>query len=169
MNGDQITDLLNPVVEQCALELDAVEVKPAGKRTVVRVVVDGDGPDGTGPSLDDIADATRAVTAALDASDVTGAGPYTLEVSSRGVSRPLALPRHWRRNNDRLVKVTLADGDQFTGRITGSNDQRVTLDVDGTERELCYDEISSAVVQVELNRKPRPPKSGKPGRSPKEN
>jgi ribosome maturation factor RimP len=110
MNADQIASVLGPVLEQFTLDLDAVEVKPAGKRTVVRVVVDGDGPDGGGPSLDDIAEATRAVSATLDSSDVTGKGPYTLEVTSRGVTRPLTLPRHWRRNLDRLVKVSLTSG-----------------------------------------------------------
>lgn len=164
MNSAQISEVLNPVVAQFGLELDAVEVKPAGKRTVVRVVVDGDGPDGTGPSLDGIAEATRAVTAALDSADITGAGSYTLEVSSRGVSRPLTLPRHWRRNNGRLVTVTLTSGAQLTGRITGSTDHGVGLDVDGTDRELAYDEIGSAVVQIELNRKPRPGGATRPGK-----
>ncbi|SDS01803.1 ribosome maturation factor RimP [Microlunatus soli] len=156
MKADQIAGVLEPVLEQFTLDLDAVEVKPAGKRSVVRVVVDGDGPDGTGPSLDDIAEATRAVSSALDASDVTGAGPYTLEVTSRGVSRPLILPRHWRRNVDRLVKVTLTTGETITGRITGSDETQAALDVDGAPRQIGYDEIDTALIQVELNRKPRP-------------
>ncbi|QDP96281.1 ribosome maturation factor RimP [Microlunatus elymi] len=155
MKAEQISTVVEPILEQFALDLDAVEVKPAGKRTMVRVVVDGDGADGGGPSLDDIAEATKAVSAALDASDVTGAGSYTLEVSSRGVSRPLTLPRHWRRNHDRLVKVSLADGTEFTGRITGADDAAATLDVDGTERRVAFADVSNALIQVELNRKPR--------------
>ena len=90
--------LLTPILAQFDLELEAVEVMPAGKRRLLRVVVDGDGPDGRGPLLDDIAEASKALSAALDASDAVGAAAYTLEVSSRGVSRPLTLPRHWRRN-----------------------------------------------------------------------
>ena len=78
------------------LELEAVEIIPAGKRRLLRVVVDGDGPEGRGPVLDEIAEASRALSAALDSSDVVGAAAYTLEVSSRGVGRPLELPRHWR-------------------------------------------------------------------------
>ena len=62
---------------------------PAGKRRLLRVVVDGDGPDGRGPLLDDIAEASKALSAALDTSDAVGTAAYTLEVSSRGVSRPL--------------------------------------------------------------------------------
>ena len=88
------------------LDVEAVEVTPAGKRRVLRVAVDKDG----GVTLDDVADATREVSRVLDESDVMGEMPYTLEVTSRGVDRPLTLPRHWRRNEDRLVKATLADG-----------------------------------------------------------
>lgn len=153
MNADQITNVVGPVLVQFALDLDAVEIMPAGRRSVVRVVVDGDGPDGTGPSLDDIAEATKAVSRALDASDATGAGPYTLEVTSRGVSRPLTLPRHWRRNVDRLVKVTTADGEVITGRILRADDESATLDVDGSERQIGYAEVKTGLVQVELNRK----------------
>ena len=89
-------------------------VMPAGKRRLLRIVVDGDGPNGTGPLLDDIAEATKALSVALDESEAVGASPYTLEVSSRGVSRPLELPRHWRRNVGRLVTVSTTAGESFT-------------------------------------------------------
>lgn len=161
MKSDRVADVVEPVLGQFALELDAVEIMPAGRRSLVRVVVDGDGSDGRGPSLDDIAEATKAVSAALDDSDATGAGAYTLEVTSRGVSRPLTLPRHWRRNVDRLVTATLTDGTTVTGRITGSDDNTVTLDVDGTARQLAYSQISKALVQVELNRPKRSDPAGR--------
>ena len=58
-------------------------------------------------------------------SDVMGEAPYTLEVTSPGIDRPLTLPRHWRRNVDRLVKVDADDGAAVTGRIAGSDDDGV--------------------------------------------
>jgi ribosome maturation factor RimP len=82
-----------------------------------------------------------------------GEQPYTLEVTSRGVDRPLTLPRHWRRNASRLVKVTLASGDTVTGRIQESGDEAATLDVDGERREVAYAEVKKALVQVEFNRR----------------
>ena len=108
------------------LDVEAVEITPAGKRRVLRVAVDKDG----GVTLDDVADATREVSRVLDESDVMGELPYTLEVTSRGVDRPLTLPRHWRRNEDRLVKTTLADGSSVTGRIVGSTEEAATLEVE---------------------------------------
>lgn len=153
MRDAAIEALVGPILESFGLELDGLEVVPAGRRRVVRVVVDGDGPKGRGPLLDDIAEASQVVSAALDATDVTGQAAYTLEVSSRGVGRPLTAPKHWRRNTDRLVRVDLVDGSQATGRITAAGDDAVELDVDGTPREVRYSDVSKALVQVELNRK----------------
>jgi ribosome maturation factor RimP len=146
---DRIEGELVDPLQQMGLDVEAVEVTPAGKRRVLRVAVDKDG----GVTLDDVADATREVSRVLDESDVMGEQPYTLEVTSRGVDRPLTLPRHWRRNADRLVEVSLVEGDTVAGRIAGATDDSVTLEVDGSTRELPYADIAKALVQVEFNRK----------------
>jgi ribosome maturation factor RimP len=138
-------------LEELGLDLEAVELTPAGRRRVLRIAVDKDG----GVSLDDVAAATRAINDVIDSSAVMGEQPYTLEVTSRGVDRPLTEPRHWRRNQDRLVKVTFADGSAVTGRVLESDDARVRLDVDGTPREIAYAEVGKALVQIEFNRKDR--------------
>jgi ribosome maturation factor RimP len=148
-DSSRIADALRDRLSDLGLDLEAVELTPAGKRRVLRVAVDRDG----GVTLDDIADATRAVSGVLDDSVLMGETAYTLEVTSRGVDRPLTEPRHWRRNRDRLVKVSLRDGTQLTGRVNRSDDAGATLDVDGTPRHLTYDEVGKALVQVEFNRK----------------
>ena len=146
---DRLAGVLAAPVEALGLDLESVDLSKAGKRSVLRVAVDKDG----GVDMDDIAEATKAVSAVLDDSDVMGAGAFTLEVSSPGVDRPLTLPRHWRRNEGRLVKVTLADGDTVTGRVVGADDEHATLDVDGTEREVAFADVGKAKVQIEFNRK----------------
>jgi ribosome maturation factor RimP len=146
---DRIEQELATPLGALGLDVEAVELTPAGKRRVLRIAVDAD----DGVTLDDVASATKKVSEVLDASDVMGEQPYTLEVTSRGVDRPLTLPRHWRRNTDRLVKVTTTDGDTVTGRIVRSDDEAVTLDVEGTPREVDYAEVAKALVQVEFNRK----------------
>jgi len=152
MKEQQIADLLGPILSRYALELEAVEVIPAGRRRLLRIVVDGDGPDGRGPLLDDLAEASSALSAALDQAALAGESPYTLEVSSRGVSRPLRLPQHWRRNRGRLVAVTTGQGESFTGRIVDSSDDTALLDIGGERREVALADVSKALVQVELNR-----------------
>jgi ribosome maturation factor RimP len=153
MKTADLEGLLTPIVAALELEIDRIEVVSAGRRKVVRVFLDGDGPKGLGPSLDEIAEATRAISNALDDSPITGQAPYTLEVSSRGVGRPLTEPKHYRRNRGRLVAVTGPEL-ELTGRIVAVGDDEVTLDIDGTSRTLGLVGIDKAVVQVELNRLP---------------
>jgi ribosome maturation factor RimP len=152
MKEQQVADLLGPILSRFALELEAVEIIPAGRRRLLRVVVDGDGPEGRGPLLDDLAEASKALSAALDSSSVVGDNPYTLEVSSRGISRPLQQPRHWRRNLGRLVAVTTGSGEHYNGRIVASSDEAAVLEVDGQRREVALADVAKALVQVELNR-----------------
>ena len=146
---DHLTELLAPTVESLGLDLDAVELSTAGRRRVLRVVVDRD----HGVSLDDIADATRSVSKELDANDALGEQPYTLEVTSRGVDRPLTLSRHWIRNVGRLVEVATTDGPLVTGRVTAADEAGAVLDVDGDPRRVPYTEVRRALVQVEFARK----------------
>ena len=131
------------------LYIEAVEITPAGKRRVLRIAVDKDG----GVTMDDVADATREVDRVLEEGTLMGSLPYTLEVTSRGVDRPLTLPRHWRRNADRLVKVKLTDGSEFIGRIGDSGEETVVVEVSGTEQLVSYDDVDRALVQIEFNRK----------------
>jgi ribosome maturation factor RimP len=144
-----ITDALRVPLSELGLDLEAVELTPAGKRRVLRVAVDKDG----GVTLDDIADATRAVGQQLDEQDLMGEQAYTLEVTSRGVDRPLTEPRHWRRNHDRLVRASLRDGSQVTGRVSDSDDLGATLDVAGAAQRVEYAEVTKALVQIEFNRR----------------
>ena len=169
MNAERLTSLLEPVVSQLGLELDRVEAVPAGRRRLVRVTVDGDGPDGHGPSLDEISEATAEISRCLDDADAMGESPYTLEVSSRGVSTPLTQPRHYRRNVGCLVRFTLnpgegqKSGETFDGRIIAATEEKVTLEVEAenskphkpvcTTREVQLADVAKAIVQVELNRR----------------
>ncbi|AKU16477.1 ribosome maturation factor RimP [Luteipulveratus mongoliensis] len=166
--AEQVHGDVASAVEPLGLLVEDVAVTPAGKRRLVRVLVDREvtpllsGDDTTSPveplSLDEVADATRAVSDALDASDVMGDQPYVLEVSSPGTDRPLAEPRHFRRNVGRLVELTPTEGESLTGRITAATDREVTLEVPGpkgrpgTTHTVAYADCAQARVQVEFNR-----------------
>jgi ribosome maturation factor RimP len=149
-DSSRITDALRGPLSSLGLDLEGVELTPAGKRRVLRVAVDKDG----GVTLDDIAEATRAVSTHLDDDDLMGEQAYTLEVTSRGVDRPLTEPRHWRRNRTRLVRVVLRDGTQVTGRIGDSDDSGVALEVSGAAQRVEYAAVAKALVQIEFNRPP---------------
>jgi ribosome maturation factor RimP len=146
----RLAGLIQPVVAAAGMDLESVRVTAAGKRRLLRVVVDGD----HGVSLDDAADISRQISALLDASNVMGEVPYTLEVSSPGVDRPLTEPRHWRRAARRLVKVKVAGEGAITGRVLAAGDSGVVIDLDGTKRELGYGELGPGAIQVEFGRLP---------------
>ena len=151
----RVEQLLGPVVAATGCELEDVSVSPAGRRSVVRVVVDRDG----GISLDDVAEASKVVSAALDELDEAEPGllgtSYVLEVSSPGVDRPLTAPRHWRRSVGRLVTAVVRQDADVTGRVLSADDTEdggVQLDVGGTPRTLAYADIARGKVQVEFRR-----------------
>lgn len=146
---DRLVEALEPVVEAKGLDLEEVDVTQAGRRRLVRVMVDKDG----GVTLDEISEATRSVSAHLDDHDVLDEQPYTLEVTSPGTDRPLTQPRHWSRNVGRLVKVTPHVGEPVTGRIMAAGDSAANLDIDGSDLEVAYSDVAKALVQVEFNRK----------------
>lgn len=144
---DRLEQIVDERVTALGLDLEAVELSRAGAKRVLRVAVDAD----DGVSIDTITAVTRDLSAALDETDVMGTLPYTLEVTSRGLDRPLTAPRHWRRGAGRLAVVTLADGPAVTGRIVGSDEQGVELAVQGEQRRLGYGEIATARIKPELN------------------
>lgn len=147
--ADSLEGLVEGTVSSLGLDLEALELTPAGNKRVLRIAVDRDG----GVGIDHITDATRALSEVLDSSDVMGEQPYTLEVTSRGVDRPLTAPRHWRRNEGRLVRLRLTDDDaSVDGRIGASDDTGVDI-VGRTTTRYAYTDITSALVQTELNRK----------------
>jgi ribosome maturation factor RimP len=151
--------LVTPVAERAGFDVDDVSVTPAGRRQVVRVTVDADG----GVSLDAVAELSRALSAALDGSDVMGERSYTLEVGSRGATAPLTRPRHWLRNIGRLVKVSFADAGRpaLTGRITAADEAAARVQADSASGaaadsaeplRIDYTEVRRATVQIEFTK-----------------
>jgi ribosome maturation factor RimP len=138
------------------MDLESVRVTAAGRRRLLRVVVDSD----RGVSLDDAATVSRELSAALDQAAAMGDFPYTLEVSSPGVDRPLTDRRHWRRAVGRLVKVTVTDSGGsgnsgvVSGRIVSADADGVTLDVDGARRRFPYAVLGAGAIQVEFGHPP---------------
>jgi ribosome maturation factor RimP len=142
----RIADVIRPVVIAAGMDLESVRVSAAGRRRLLRVVVDSD----QGVSLDDAAAISRKLSAALDAVAVMGDFPYTLEVSSPGVDRPLTDPRHWRRAVGRLVQVTAADSGSVSGRIAAADSDGVTLEIEGARHRFGYAALGAGAVQVEF-------------------
>ncbi len=145
---DRLAAELAAPLEALGLDLEAVDLSKAGKRSVLRIAVDKDG----GVDMDDIAAATKAVSVVLDDSPLMGPTAFTLEVTSPGVDRPLTLPRHWRRNATRLVKIDRRDEEPLIGRIVAADDDGATLEVEGVEQTIAYEAVKKAKIQIEFKR-----------------
>ncbi len=150
VNDKRLAELIEPVVAAAGMDLESVRMSVAGKRRLLRIVVDGDG----GVSLDDAADVSREISAMLDEGNALGEVPYTLEVSSPGVDRPLTEPRHWRRAVGRLVKVKVTGEGTAEGRILAADSGGVTLDLPKGERRFGLGELGPGATQIEFGRIP---------------
>jgi ribosome maturation factor RimP len=161
---ERISADLAEVLAPLDLVVEDVSVMPAGKRRLVRVLVDRDIPAGGDATaavppldLDQVAAATRVVSDRLDETDAMGEQAYVLEVSSPGTDRPLTEPRHFRRNVSRLIELTGPDAPAVTGRIIRADEAGFTLELTGakgatTEQTYSYDDGMRGCVQVEFNR-----------------
>jgi ribosome maturation factor RimP len=154
-DAERIVSLLEPAVAAMGMDLENVKISAAGRRRLLRIVVDADG----GVSLDDMALVSRELSATLDRAAAMGEAAYTLEVSSPGVDRPLTEPKHWRRAVGRLVSVPLRSQTEssatapvatVTGRVVGADSSGVRIDVDGASREFGYSELGPGRIQIEF-------------------
>ena len=131
--SEKITELIQPVVEKAGFFLEDVHVVSPGKHRIITCIVDGQTP----LNLDQVTSVSRDISELLDAAAFLDETPFTLEVTSPGVDRPLTLARHWRKNLNRLVKVVKLDGSVVNGRVTSVEDSRAffTEDIKGKSKD----------------------------------
>jgi ribosome maturation factor RimP len=150
---DQISELVTPAVSDAGFYLEDVHIATPGSHRIVTCIVDGD----SSLNLDQVTSVSRIISELLDEATFMGETPFTLEVTSPGVDRPLTAPRHFKKNVDRLLKVIKVDGSEVVGRILSNTDQDVTLTVaekkETREEVVALADIKRAVVEIEFNRK----------------
>ncbi|MGW6687995.1 ribosome maturation factor RimP [Streptomyces sp. NPDC054961] len=153
--SDRLRGLLEPLVAAKGLDLEDIETSKAGKRRMLRIIVDSD----EGVELDACAELSREVSDLLDETGAMGEDEYVLEVSSPGADRPLTEHRHYIRATGRLVKFQTADGGEMIARILDVDDEGMDLEVPGvkgrkaTARRIAFTDIAKARVEIEFNRK----------------
>lgn len=114
---------------------------------MLRILIDGE----TGLSMDQVTEASFKISEIIDQLPEIGQTPFTLEVSTPGAEYPLTLPRHWFKNLNRLVSVTLLNGEKFVSRITSiENDQITFSDAKANITSAKVSDIKSAYVEIEF-------------------
>jgi len=139
---EEIIAVITPALEALGFYLEDVTITLAGRRSMLTVIVDGD----THLSLDQVTAATKGISEIVEGIQSLGQTPFTLEVTSPGLDRPLTKPRHWRKNKDRLIKIVLNDGKEITGRIKDSTDDEVIVD----EQKVAFVDIKRATLEIEF-------------------
>jgi ribosome maturation factor RimP len=139
---EDISDAVTPALSALGFYLEDVTITSAGRRSMLTIIVDGD----THLSLDQVTSATKAIGEIVESIQSLGETPFTLEVTSPGLDRPLTKPRHWRKNIDRLVKIVLLDGKEIKGRIKAAGELSATVD----ESEIKFSDIKRASLEVEF-------------------
>jgi len=139
---EEISAAITPALTALGFYLEDLNISSAGKRSLLTVIVDAD----RHLSLDEVTQATKAISEIVENISALGATPFTLEVTSPGVDRPLTKPRHWRKNINRLVKIILQDGKEIKGRIKSASEISATID----EVEISYADIKRASLEIEF-------------------
>jgi ribosome maturation factor RimP len=139
---EDISAAITPALEALGFYLEDVTIISAGRRSMLTVIVDSD----THLSLDQVTSATKAIGEIVESVQSLGETPFTLEVTSPGLDRPLTKVRHWQKNINRLVKVVLQDGSEIKGRIKDVSEVSAIVD----EENINYSDIKRATLEVEF-------------------
>ena len=139
---EDISAAITPALEALGYYLEDVTIISAGRRSMLTVIVDGD----THLSLDQVTSATKAIGEIVESVQSLGETPFTLEVTSPGLDRPLTKVRHWQKNINRLVKVVLLDGSEIKGRIIDVSEVSARVD----EKNINYSDVKRATLEIEF-------------------
>ena len=139
---EEISAAITPALSDLGFYLEDITITSAGRRSMITVIVDGD----THLSLDQVTVATKAISEIVENIQSLGQAPFTLEVTSPGLDRPLTKPRHWRKNIDRLVSIVLLDGKEIKGRVKDATEISATVD----EQVVKFSDIKRATLEIEF-------------------
>ena len=135
--------VVRPVVEGAGLELvDVTFAREAGRR-VLRLTVDRDG----GVDLDAISQVSEQVSRRLDLQGFEP-GPYSLEVSTPGLERPLRRPQDFRRAVGERVRIRTAHG-VVEGELRHADDEEILLTTPTDERTIRLVDVASGRTVVD--------------------
>ncbi len=141
-------ELAGQVADEQGLEVFDIELLGKGK-LLLRVFIDKEG----GVTLDDCERFSKDFGAVLDVEDLFP-GPYTLEVSSPGLNRPLKGIKDFEKNIGKLIRIVTIEKIQnqnfFMGHIMKVDGDFIYLLVNKREINIPFDKISKARLEVEF-------------------
>ena len=140
--NEVISAAIRPTIEASGNYLEELTITTAGKVKILTVIVDSD----SHLNLDQITAGTKEISEIVEGLAELGENAFTLEVTSPGIDRPLTKPRHWRKNFDRLVKITMTSGKDIEGRIGEATEATVLVG----DQKVSFEDIKRAVLEIEF-------------------
>ncbi len=140
--NEDISAAIRPIIEATGNYLEELTITSAGKVKILTVIVDSD----SHLNLDQITAVTKEISEVIEALQELGDSAFTLEVTSPGIDRPLTKPRHWRKNFDRLVRITMTSGQEIQGRIGEATETTVLVG----DLKVSFEDIKRAVLEIEF-------------------
>jgi ribosome maturation factor RimP len=140
--NEEISAAIRPIIEATGNYLEELTITTAGRVKILTVIIDSD----AHLNLDQVTAVTKEISQVIEELPALGETAFTLEVTSPGLDRPLTKPRHWRKNLDRLVKITMTSGQVIEGRIGAASETSVLVD----ENTVSYEDIKRAVLEIEF-------------------
>jgi ribosome maturation factor RimP len=139
--------LLAPLLEDGDCFLIDIIIKPSKVSQKVTILVDSD----EGITIQQCTSISRRLAKQLEELEVFTEA-YTLEVSSPGLDQPLILPRQYKKNLGRNLKITLKNGEVLQGSLSEANEENIIIQLPAPKKKakVAVDE-ASLVRQIDLN------------------
>jgi len=145
---DRVRMIADPILSSEGMDLVEIEYRRESKGWILRLYIDKEG----GVTLDDCARISQEVGRSLDVEDFIST-PYTLEISSPGLTRPLKTEKDFMRYRDRLIKVRTIDPienrRQFKGKLLGVSDNRIEIEMEGGILQIPLSNVAKASLEIE--------------------
>jgi ribosome maturation factor RimP len=145
---DRIRAMIHPIVLNEGMEVVDIEYRRESGGWVLRLILDKEG----GITLEDCTWVSQQVGRSLDVEDVI-LTPYTLEVSSPGLTRPLKTEKDFLKYRHRLVKVKTIDPiqnrRQFKGKLLGVSENGVEIEGDEGVFRIPLSNVAKANLEID--------------------
>jgi ribosome maturation factor RimP len=146
---DRVKAIATPILFSGGMELVEVEYRREAKGWILRLYIDKEG----GVTIDDCTHMSQEIERSLDVEDFIWA-PYTLEVSSPGLTRPLKSEKDFIKYQNHLIKVKTFDPigsrRRFKGKLLGVSESAIEIEVEGEIIHIPFTNVAKANLEIDF-------------------
>jgi len=148
--SDKVYEAIHQIVEDLGYELVEVTYGKTPNGMALTLFIHND----SGITLDDCEKVSKAVDEPLDELNPTNDTPYSLNVSSLGLDRPIKTAKDAQRNLNKEIEVKLysaIDGKKlFVGTLSNYNDDGIELTIKDAKMFFEFKKIANAVLKIDF-------------------